>query len=56
VINQCCENVIGYVQVPVGYAGPLRVDDKLFYIPLATTEGKTCSLFSINIYIRTCGF
>jgi hypothetical protein len=56
VINQCCENVIGYVQIPVGYAGPLLVDDKLFYIPLATTEGKTCSFFSINIYIRTCGF
>jgi hypothetical protein len=41
VINQCCENVIGYVQLPVGYAGPLRVDDKCFYIPMATTEGKT---------------
>jgi len=40
VINQCCENVIGYVQIPVGYAGPLRVDDKYFYIPIATTEGK----------------
>jgi hypothetical protein len=40
VINQCCENVIGYVQIPVGYAGPLRVDDKLHYIPMATTEGK----------------
>jgi hypothetical protein len=40
VINQCCENVIGYVQIPVGYAGPLRVDDKLYYIPMATTEGK----------------
>jgi hydroxymethylglutaryl-CoA reductase (NADPH) len=40
VINQCCENVIGYVQIPVGYAGPIRVDGKHFYIPLATTEGK----------------
>ncbi|CAF0896498.1 unnamed protein product [Rotaria sordida] len=39
VINQCCENVIGYVEIPVGYAGPLRVDDKYYYIPLATTEG-----------------
>jgi hypothetical protein len=40
VINQCCENVIGYVQIPVGYVGPLRVDDKYFYIPMATTEGN----------------
>jgi hypothetical protein len=39
VINQCCENVIGYVQLPVGYAGPLRIDNKYFYIPMATTEG-----------------
>ena len=45
VINQCCENVIGYVPIPVGYAGPLRVDDQHFYIPLATTEGNwVCSL------------
>lgn len=44
VINQCCENVIGYVPIPVGYAGPLRVDDQHFYIPLATTEGNcVCS-------------
>ncbi|CAF0771845.1 unnamed protein product [Adineta steineri] len=39
VINHCCENVIGYVQIPVGYAGPLRVDNRNFYIPMATTEG-----------------
>ena len=45
VINQCCENVIGYVQIPVGYAGPLRVDGKPYYIPLATTEGREISLF-----------
>ena len=40
VINQCCENVIGYVQIPVGYVGPLRMDGKSYYIPMATTEGK----------------
>ncbi|CAF2896000.1 unnamed protein product [Rotaria sp. Silwood2] len=40
VTNQCCENVVGYVQLPIGYAGPLRVDNKYFYIPMATTEGK----------------
>lgn len=59
VINQCCENVIGYVQIPVGYAGPLRVDEKLFYIPLATTEGKQTSSSRIKLNLSsfrsTCG-
>ena len=37
------ENMIGVVQVPVGIAGPLRVNGEYatgdFYLPLATTEG-----------------
>eukprot|EP01006_Ploeotia_vitrea_P049565 TRINITY_DN67357_c0_g1_i1.p1 TRINITY_DN67357_c0_g1~~TRINITY_DN67357_c0_g1_i1.p1 ORF type:complete len:485 (+),score=271.21 TRINITY_DN67357_c0_g1_i1:39-1493(+) len=37
--GQCAENVIGYVPIPVGVAGPLKVDDKEFLVPLATTEG-----------------
>ncbi|CAH2056645.1 unnamed protein product, partial [Iphiclides podalirius] len=39
VLNTCCENVIGYVGIPVGYAGPLVVDGKPYMIPMATTEG-----------------
>jgi hydroxymethylglutaryl-CoA reductase (NADPH) len=39
VMGQCCENVIGYVPLPCGIAGPLRIDGVAYPIPMATTEG-----------------
>lgn len=33
------ENQVGTVAVPVGKAGPVKVNSKEYYVPLATTEG-----------------
>ncbi|KAF6764246.1 hydroxymethylglutaryl-coenzyme A reductase-domain-containing protein [Ephemerocybe angulata] len=39
VLGACCENVVGYIPIPLGVAGPLNVDGTSYPIPMATAEG-----------------
>ncbi|EAU81445.1 hydroxymethylglutaryl-CoA reductase [Coprinopsis cinerea okayama7 len=39
VLGACCENVVGYIPIPLGIAGPLNVDGVSYHIPMATAEG-----------------
>ncbi len=54
------ENFIGVAQVPIGLAGPLRINGEHaqgdFYVPLATTEGTLVASYSRGMrVVSECG-
>ena len=46
VMGVCAESVIGFQTVPLGMVGPIKINGKLYHIPMATTEG--CLVASTN--------
>ena len=54
------ENFVGVAQVPIGLAGPLRVDGEYargdFYVPMATTEGTLVASYNRGMRLLSeCG-
>ncbi|KAE8154161.1 hydroxymethylglutaryl-CoA reductase [Aspergillus avenaceus] len=38
-VGRCCENIIGYMPIPLGIPGQILIDGAQYTIPMATTEG-----------------
>ncbi|MBK7643228.1 MAG: hypothetical protein IPJ19_09280 [Planctomycetes bacterium] len=53
------ENLVGFAQVPLGLAGPLRIDSSLgtreLYVPMATTEGALVASYSRGMKLCAAG-
>ena len=54
------ENFVGVAQVPIGLAGPLRINGEHakgdFYVPLATSEGTLVASYSRGMRLLSeCG-
>jgi hydroxymethylglutaryl-CoA reductase (NADPH) len=51
------ENFVGVAQIPIGIAGPLKINGQYakgdFYVPMATTEGALVYTYSLGMQIAT---
>ena len=46
VFGACCENVVGYIPIPLGIGEPLTIDEEQVHIPMATAEGTLVPFMS----------
>jgi hydroxymethylglutaryl-CoA reductase (NADPH) len=46
-----CENVIGFVKIPVGTPGKIKINDKFYNVTMATTEGTLVASTSRGIKV-----
>merc|ERR1711915_320371 len=56
ILGQCCELPVGYVQIPVGVAGPLLLENLSLIFNstsrFARLQGLQCGIAGRNLYIR----
>lgn len=66
VSSRNCENLIGATHIPLGVAGPLKIRNQEYYLPLGTTEGalvasvnRGCKAISLsggaNVFVYRAG-
>lgn len=60
IVKNNCENFMGVAQIPIGLAGPLKVNGQYakgeFYVPLATSEGTLVASYNRGMRLsRQCG-
>lgn len=53
IANHNCENMIGCAQIPIGVAGPILVNEKEYFVPLATTEGALAASVARGCKVST---
>lgn len=57
IVNRCCENILGYMKIPLGVSkDPLIINNLKFVVPLCTTEGALVASMCRGIkLVNLCG-
>ncbi|KAM0676425.1 hypothetical protein GVAV_000391 [Gurleya vavrai] len=57
IINRCCENILGFLKIPLGIThNPVIINKKEFFIPVCTTEGALVASLCRGVkLVNACG-